>query len=203
MDVQTLFSTLLHETEIDGCWYVENARVAVVDPNFGYPGYQAVQTKCSGSDGLTNFTLVPNKNYTAIAWSKTTHNYANFTTNSFGEASVAIKLGYPQLPPHWVTITLLNTSSGEFWFETGALATVLELVWTYVPEVHRYFYNWTRVWECLVEPFNGVFIIFGQEATGPGKPYWVAIIEETGDSLGDYAYTPDENGNANVVAYVD
>jgi len=53
--------------------------------------YQAVQVEYTNSAGIANFTLNPNSNYTAIAWSKTTYNHANFTTNSLGEASELAK----------------------------------------------------------------------------------------------------------------
>jgi len=178
---------------------VENARVAIIDPEHSY---QAVQVNYTNSCGIVNFTLNPNSNYTAIAWSNTTYNYANFTTNEFGEASVAIQLGYPHLPPNWVTITLINRTSGALWSVEVIVAIVEELV-----------YNLTaRVFEpkdgCSIftHNFKGVLIVGPWyptvPVTEPGKSYSVlvgAVVFPEATSV----YTPDENGTANVVTYVE
>jgi len=178
---------------------VENARIAIIDPDFGYPWYQACQIGYTDSFGLVNFILNPSKNYTAIAWSRTMYSYANFTTDLFGQGGVAIQLGSSRLPPNWVTITLINKSSGGLWQEPIAIASVGELVYAHpVFEI---------MWRSAVSasPFNGIFVIGSWDFLNPinehGKSYCVFVDNPHG-TLARPAYTPDENGNANVIAYV-
>ena len=184
---------------------VEDARVAIIDPNYGYPGYQASHVEYTDSLGLASFTLTPNKNCTAIAWSETTYNYANFTTNSLGEASVAIRLGHPHLPPDWVTVTLVNKSSGELWQEPVAIASVGELVYTHSSDLGWVFaVVFINVFSA--GPFNGIFVIgpwgvLPNPINEPSKSYFVSVENPYG-ALARPAYTPDENGNANVIVYV-
>lgn len=177
---------------------VQNARVTIIDPNYYY---QAVQVKYTNSSGAVSFTLEPNSNYTAITWSNTTYNYANFTTNEFGEASVAIQLGYPHLPPNWVTITLINKTSEELWSVVNVAAIVGELIcntteWTFDP-----------IWgpDITLTNFKGVFVVGpwhpSQSMTEPGRSYVVVFGTEVWP-VASPVYTPDENGTANVVVYV-
>jgi len=177
---------------------VQNARVAIIDPDCYY---QAVHVGYTNSSGLVNFTLNPNSNYTAIAWSKTTYNYANFTTNHYGEATVIVQLGYPNLPPHWVAITMINRTSGELGLNPDLGAVVEELVYNYPGN------NFTGVAlaSIILVPFKGVFIV-GPWApavpmTEPGKSYAVILFIPAGP-VATPVYTPDENGNANVITYV-
>jgi hypothetical protein len=174
---------------------VENARVAIIDPN---SMYQAVQVGYTNLSGLVDFTLNTNANYTAIAWSSSTYNYANFTTNAYGEASISMRLSYPHLPPNLVPITFVNTTSGAL-VETSpfVVARVSELVWDSTRQVYvpSYAYSFG------VAPFKGI-LIFWPPATTPSRNYIVTLMNMYGIVIGRAAYTPDENGNANVVVYV-
>jgi len=175
---------------------VENARVAIIDPDYYY---QAVQVGYTNSCGLVTFTLDPISNYTAIAWSKTTYSYSNFTTNEFGEASVAIQLGYPHLPPNWVVVTYINKTSGGLALWDNVLFASRELVYVYPGD----FWELEAGVSIIVGSFLGVLIVGPWTPDHPpeaGKSYDVVAFYE--GPLASLVYTPDENGNANVVTYV-
>jgi len=98
--------------------YVENALVAV----FPQGGSMTGQWNYTDSSGITAFDLSANSSYVAIAWSnnRSCYNYANFATNSFGEALVTIWLYYDaesspirSIPKGWIVMTFLNRTTGE------------------------------------------------------------------------------------------
>lgn len=177
---------------------IENARIAIIDPEYSY---RAVQIGYTNSSGITAFTLNPNSNYTAIAWSKTTYNYANFTTNESGEASVTLQLGFSNLPTNWIVITIINATSRAFFIHDELYVIVEHLV-----------YNWaTSSWDRVLGAsyffgtFRGAFAIPHKEGFNE-TGHWVVYGAYGGDA-GDYVpfeagYSPDESGTANVVIYV-
>lgn len=183
---------------------VEGARVAIIDPSYHY---QVVQVGYTNSSGLVNFTLSSNSNYTAIVWSQTTYNYANFTTNEFGEASTGVQLGYQKLPLNWVTVTFVNKTSGELasWLPGVAIGIIIYEIaysstypqgWWIVSEIDA------QVFETF---FSGVFILGPRDPDYPlelGKKCGVWVINAFGNTLADSVFTPDENGNANLITYV-
>jgi len=180
---------------------IENARVAIIDPSYDY---QAVQVGYTNSQGLVNFTLNPNSNFTAIAWSQTTYSYANFTTNEFGEASIAVQLGYSHLPHNWVAITFLNRTSGALVFWANAKFSICEIAFNWEP-THGWYWVDSVGGDTLYD-FEGIFI--GRPSGPPhhpfesGNSYGVYVINVYGDLLADPVFTLDENGNANIVTYV-
>lgn len=189
---------------------VENARVAIIDLDVCTQySFRVEYIEYTDSVGLVNFTLQSTKNYTAIAWSDTTYNYANFTTNEFGEASIAIILGYPKLPPNWVAITVLNETGGlvitnEPYFRMDRL--VHKGVWEDYTDPYSYKRAWVKealMGECIVEPlFHGI-VIFGpwslQDSLEPDKSYGVWGIYAIGGDLATPVFTLDANCTANVV----
>jgi hypothetical protein len=102
--------------------YIENALVAV------FPQGGEGQWNYTDSYGIVAFGLIANSSYVAIAWDSTrsNYNYANFTTNSFGEALVTIWLGYypssspiRSIPRGWFVITFLDNTTGKPYMESG------------------------------------------------------------------------------------
>lgn len=169
---------------------VEGARVAIIDP--AVCG-DAVNVSYTDSSGIASFTLNSNSNYTAIAWSNTTYNYANFTTNEYGEASVIIKIGFPDLPHDWVVNQIVDSSSGTL------VQGTLDIYW------FRLVLNPTGGWDVLHTSFGstdlGVFVcdpLWGVNETG----HWVAFVFDSMGYLTETGFSPDENGTANVVIYI-
>lgn len=177
---------------------VENARVAIIDPDYCY---QAVQVNYTNSSGLVNFTLNPNSNYMAIAWSNATYNNANFTTNEYGEASVIIQLGYPHLPANWATITIVNRTTRELWSVPSLGAVVGQLVYNITEDAAKP--SWGP--SIAFNNFKGVFVVGPWHPTlpmtDPGKSYIVVFGAQVWPEA-TTVYTPDENGTANVITYV-
>jgi len=98
--------------------FVENSLVTVFPQGESQHG----QWKYTNSSGMVTFELTANSNYIAIGWSedRSAYNYANFTTNSLGEASVTIWLDYysesspiRSIPKGWLVMTFLNGTTGE------------------------------------------------------------------------------------------
>ena len=177
---------------------VENARVAIVDPNYYY---ETVQVNYTNSSGLVSFTLNPNSNYTAIVWSNATYNFANFTTNHFGEASVVIQLGYPHLPSNWVVITLLNKTSRElvFW-PTPIYVGIGQIAYDKQNQ------SWLPIWDgsfVFEENFIGVVTVSEWGEIQPGTSYGLVVYNQFEEVLASPVYTTDENGTADVVIYID
>jgi hypothetical protein len=178
---------------------IENARIAIIDPEYYY---QAVQVGYTNSSGIVNFSLNPNSNYTAIAWSQSTYNYGNFTTNESGEASMAIQMGCPCLPPRWVTITYINrTSGGLMMWQDVLYFAVRELAYIYPGD----FWQPTEGGgvSIVFENFKGVFVIGPWSPNYPfeaGESYGVVTFYT--EILTNSVYTTDENSSANMVTYV-
>ena len=176
---------------------VENARVAIVDPNaLDNQRDNPINVTHTNSSGIATFELGNNKNYTAIAWSGSAYNYANFTTNTSGEASILILLGEPLLPLGWIVVTLLDNTTGSFYCETMRA------------QVHRIEFSQSsyRFFSEVDSTFNhygGVFVI--PPNLGFNEPYskWrLWIFNINAETMGTPIYSPDENGCANVVVYV-
>jgi len=113
---KTTVTVLSHEN--NNFSYAENALVAV------FPQIRIMegQWKYTNSSGTVAFDLGANSSYIAIAWKedRSTYNYANFTTNSLGEASVAIWLSnyaasspIRNIPKGWIVITILDNVTGK------------------------------------------------------------------------------------------
>lgn len=187
---------------------VENARVAIIDPEV-YK--EAVDVKYTNSSGIVTFDLTPNMNYTAIAWSDSAYNYANFTTNSLNEASVMILLGEPSLPPirslpkEWIVVTVIDNETGSVFFtaEFCLVAYQMDHVeFDYPPPYTHFVYNYTN---------KGVFGYIGVMVIPPdwqfNEPHslWALVhFHSVWGYIGCYgSYSPDANGCANVIVYVD
>lgn len=186
---------------------IENARVAVFSggqmPN--HVGY-------TNSLGIVNFTFSPNTDFTAVAWNRAKYNYANFTTDSYGEASVFIPLnnGMKHFPPCWVVTTFINKTSGELLsgtyytdvynitgFENHGMGS--EVVWTSYAE------NAFSTSDSNV----GISAVTLNYVSGHDKRFfdskqkWGFVVYNSGwSNVGNAICMPDENGNANVVIYV-
>ena len=111
--------------ENDNFSYVEDALVAIFTPG---ASEEYALYSYTDSSGTAAFQLSPNSTYVAIAWNTTrnAYNYASFTTNLLGEASVAIWLNYyPQsspirsIPQGWLVILILDNSTGRLASLTG------------------------------------------------------------------------------------
>ena len=175
---------------------IENARVAVFNASNPYPyAIKVVQVSYTNSLGIASFPLNPNTDYTTIVWSRTTYNYANFTTNEAGEASVSLQMCFPRLPPNWVVITVKNLTSNELYED-----------WVSIILCQLLYIESTGKWEIQED---GIYIL--GEISGIGicaydwgiiaPSHWVALADHYG-YLAEAGYTADENGNANVVIYV-
>jgi len=120
--------TLMHQTnkttvtvlsyENNNFAFVENALVAV----FPQGGSKDGKWNYTDSSGTITFDLNANSTYIAIGWNndRESYNYANFTTDSSGEALVVIWLTYyPEsslirsIPKSWIVITLLDNRTGK------------------------------------------------------------------------------------------
>lgn len=204
---------------------IENARVAV----FSIAGYEDVgenpkNISYTDSFGIADFTLDANANYTVIVWSGADYNYADFTTNLVGEASVSILIGKgtKHLPTCWVTVSIINRTSGalvtdgmlpppEYYILVGNVSSVessiltSKTVWTshspgWVDDAFIAYHangiavflkdNAHPIWEKMFSP-NRVWSICLCQI---GAPYLTAGVS---------ICTLDENGNANVVMYID
>jgi len=183
---------------------VENARVAIVDPNtLDNQVNNPINVKHANSSGIATFELDSSKNYTAIAWSGSAYNYNNFTTNSLGEASVLILLGEPSLPPirallqGWVVVTVLENETGTIvspGIDFALLIYRIEFCGdSFVSEYDYHVFNKGGI---VVIPPNLLF----------SKPYsrWgLVLMDQTGVIWkGCSVYSPDEEGCANVILYV-
>jgi len=111
--------------ENDNFSYVEDALVAIFTPG---ASEESALYNYTDSSGTVAFQLSPNSTYVAIAWNTTrnAYNYASFTTNLLGEASVAIWLNYYQesspirsIPQGWLVILILDNGTGRLASLTG------------------------------------------------------------------------------------
>lgn len=73
---------------------IQNVCVAIAELPLS-SNTKVVRVGYTNLSGITNFMLSPNTNYTAIAWSNKTYNYAYFTTNEFSEVSAVIQTRLP------------------------------------------------------------------------------------------------------------
>jgi len=183
---------------------IENARVAAVDPELLHNQWEnPINVTCTNSSGIATFDLSPNKNYTAIAWSASAYSYANFTTNSLGEASVMILLAEPSmlpvhaLPEGWVVVTLLNNETNSLYFEEMRCAPQ-EIIFN---QTSRRFYSEPIVGGLAIN--GGVFVIpLDKSLNKPYSKMGLWIFNVYGTTRGSPTYSPDEDGCANVVVYV-
>jgi hypothetical protein len=99
---------------------VQNAMVKVY---LTFTGTSLGLSCATNSSGIAIFDLKANTNYTALVWSSdlSSYNYANFTTNSAGEASEIIWLGNQEdspniiqtLPDGWFIALFVNRTTGN------------------------------------------------------------------------------------------
>jgi len=191
---------------------VENARVAIFDTDLD--SFYAVAISTTNSSGIVTFELCPNKNYTSIAWYGSAYNYANFTTDLLGEAAILILLGEPSLPPiqelpdGWIVVTFLENgtdilftppdwvvvqldrvgwSQSEGWYDNQTTAFGTNAA---ISLIHPRLLSWmdTPPPYYLIKPYVGIGVVIRDIGTGEG--------------CGVSAYSPDENGCANVIVYV-
>ena len=186
---------------------VENARVAIVDPNaLDNQRNNPINVTCTNSSGIATFELSSNKNYTAIAWSGSAYNYANFTTNSLGEASVLVLLDEPSLPPirslpqGWIVVTFIDNETGSL-SEPGTLGILIVDYLNY-----SIMGGWATGGHAYQEKRYGAIYVIPPEnpANKPHSTYGLYVIHmiEDPDLIGYSVYSPDENGCANVIVYV-
>ena len=205
--------TLMHQTnkttvtvlsyENNNFSYVDNALVAVF-PNVSGSSEEGL-LKYTNSSGTVEFQLNPSSDYVAIAWddASTAHNYASFTTNSSGEASVIIWLNYYResspirtIPIGWVVITIVNYTTGEllpFPYPIG--------FWEFTAFFGEY--SW--------DPMSGFGVpgtSTGILAFNPGYPWGRKPLTNYGIEFeppgpwGNCTYRTDEYGGAYVVAVI-
>lgn len=177
---------------------VENARVAIIDPEVFSPFFgDAVAVQYTNSSGITTFDLGSNRNYTAVAWRGSAYNYANFTTNLLGEASILIMLGEPSLPPTralpqgWVIVTFLDNETGSVIFEEFMIKAYR--LWYSFPE------GWLSEAITTLHTYGGVIVLSPElPLNEPYSGYGLRFRRADG-LRGSTTYSPDENGCANVV----
>jgi len=94
--------------------FAENALVAILGGESPW--------KYTNSSGTAAFDLSANGTYVAVAWSedKSRYNYANFTTDSLGEAAVTIWLSqYPlsspirSMPRGWIVLLFFDNNTDQ------------------------------------------------------------------------------------------
>jgi len=182
---------------------VENATVAIIDTGVFTEWFgDAVDVKYTNSSGIATFELDCNNNYTTIAWSTSAYNYANFTTNSYGEASVLILLGEPSLPPirelpkGWIVITLVNNETGILHFK-GAMA-VEQIV--RFDEAEHSFISENVAW--LITDGGVIVVPPDKPCNEPHSTWGLWLIYPTGEFVGFSVYSPNENRSANVIFLV-
>jgi len=186
--------------------FVENALVAV------FPGGGEGQWKCTNSSGTVAFDLSVNASYVAIAWDDTrsSYNYADFTTDSSGEASVVIWLSYyPEsspirsIPKGWIVMTFLNSTTGKPLIDTSR--------WGLDVFVLRFFNSTSGDW---VFPGHGCEMgvtrtgILAVDARGWSDPYFFKqnMVYKgdwgNGQVGGHFVYDADEYGGSYVVEVI-
>jgi len=186
---------------------VENSRVAIIDPEvFGFES-TTVDVDYTNSSGRVAFGLSSDKNYTAIAWSGSAYNYANFTTNSLGEASLLILLGEPSLPPihslppGWIVVTVQNNETGSVIFDREFVIIVNQI--EFDPPSFVSTSTGKGVFD-ETAPYLGVVVIPPDwQFNEPHSDWGLVHYHATHGYIGCHGiYSPDENGCANVIVYV-
>lgn len=183
---------------------VENARVAIIDPEMLCDAENVTYTD---SSGIATFELSPSKNYTAIAWSGSAYNYANFTTDSFSEASVPISLGEPSLPPirslpqGWIVVTILDNETRLPYYDPNLMGYFrvdrLECTWP-VGDI----WSWENIFDTFIS--GGVYVLpinfsnLHEPCSARGITFWDST---TGRPVSSGVYSPNEHGCANVILY--
>jgi len=183
---------------------VETATVAIVNPStLDNQVDNPINVKHTNPSGIAAFELDSNENYTAIAWYGSAYNYANFTTNSLGEASTLIVLGEQSLPPiralpqEWVVVTILENETG----------TIVSPGIDFALLIYRIeFSGGSFVSEHVYNLFNKRGVVLIPPSWSFNKPYsrWgLVLMDACGVIWEDCSvYSPDENGCANVIVYV-
>jgi len=177
---------------------VDNARVAIVGSLLAtWP--EVLEIGYTNSSGITTFSLNSDTNYISIVWGGKTYeyNYANFTTNSLGEASISIALGYPKLPFRYWVFTVINLT-------TGNPATNVEAVaWENIAGYDNVEQGIELgIYTGTVEAPMGIGIYNAHESLPSLMP--IVAWTETGATLEKASgCIVDENGTANVVIYID
>ena len=184
---------------------IENARVAVFpSSNWEYWFSETEEIGYTNVSGIVNFTLNPNKNYTLIAWNKANYNYANLTTSSFGEASASILLSdsLKRFPHNWTIITLHNRTSGELYSEYVDLWA--SNITRYEFDVGPYEIHFIgSITEEFLGWVSGGILAHHSTVFTPHSIWGVVPHDEYGIPLEAFSiFTPDENGNANVVIHI-
>ena len=181
---------------------VENARVAIVDPETLDNQYDnPINVTYTNSSGIATFDLGPDQNYTALTWSGSAYNYANLTTNSLGEASVLILLAEPSLPPvrvlprGWVVVTVINNQTGSLY--VGLCILVVDNI-EYNPAENCYARTEVVARAC----YGGVVVLPpAYPVNNPHSKYGLLFVDQWG-YRNCTVYSPDVNGCTNVVLLV-
>lgn len=190
---------------------VENTRVAAVGPELlGNQIENPINVTYTNSSGIATFDLSPSKNYTAIAWSGSAYNSANFTTNPLGEATLLILLRESSVPPiralpdGWVTVTLLDNETGSLvfgWDISPGNDFVMGIYGMQFSQAENRFVS---------QRIRNLYTIGGVVLIPPSwsfnKPFskWGLALRDdvNGWFLGSCIYSPDENGCANAILFV-
>lgn len=193
--------------------FAENALVAVFPQGSGMEG----QWKYTNSSGTVAFDLSTNSSYIAIAWDSTrsSYNYANFTTNSKGEASMIIWLNYfPEaspirsIPRGWILMTILDNNTGEpYTYDTlWVLAKNFTVSVSADPP-----FSWS-CWGtyCVGLVDTGLYAVdssnygigYDIPFTRPNVNVAVTFEREPGGEAGNCTFRTDEYGGAYVVATI-
>lgn len=178
---------------------IENARIAIFGDISAQIPDQIGYTNLSGT---ASFTLNPNTFYVAVVWSGSNYNYANFTTNSLGEASLSMPLekSTKHLPPLWVVISIVNKTSGALvsgneFHSVGWKITECEWQGKFIGDLSTEAYLGTG--------YNGITI--GLTSLGLTEPnsLWGFQCGTDVTAYGFSVSALDQNGTANVVIYID
>ncbi len=158
----------------------------------------------TNSSGVAVFDLGPNASQRAYAWSGSAYNYADFSTNSQGEASVLILLGEPtvttirRLPSGLVFYTLINGQNGSLYWSDSPLFMD---IWTLSAVGSGFPPLWSGDEKVAVDchgPINYAYSAWGLE---PNTSYGMAIIP-TYSVIGSAVFQTDADSSANVIVYV-
>jgi hypothetical protein len=174
-----------------------NVRIAIFD------GWTPQKVGYTDSTGTVNFILNPTKNYTAVAWREANYNYANFTTNSWGEASVSVLLDNKSkhLPSNWVVVSVVNETSEAFVVPTTE-------IWgakiTHAEQNDPLFFRFISETPILVGNVGlGIYTRLSELGLNEPNSTWGFVLFDSVGNVDKFViHTLDENNVANVVIYV-
>jgi len=179
---------------------IEGALVAIGLDDYHKP----LAWSYTNTSGVAIFDLAPNTSQRVYAWSGSAYNYADFSTNSQGEASVLIVLGEPtattirKLPSELVFYTLINGQNGSLYWSDNELFMD---IWKLSAVGSGFPPSWNGVEKVAVfchGPINYVYSSWGLE---PNMSYGMTIYADL-SVIGSAVFQTDADNSANVIVYV-